>query len=236
MQANPHAEVLRTVEASGIGFECVSMGEVARVRDTLPDLSASRILFTPNFAPRAEYEAALALGTHLTIDGLHPLREWPELFAGREIILRVNPDRPRGHHEHVRTAGPKAKFGIPLEQLGHAAGLAKAAGASVVGLHAHAGSGITEAGHWREIGRILGEAAVNIGGVKIINVGGGLGVPDSPDAPVLDLAEVDRELAGVKRALDGVDLWMEPGRYLVAEAGVLLARVDGDQPMSAFGG
>lgn len=85
------------------------MGEVARVRETLPDLPASRILFTPNFAPRSEYEAALALGTHLTIDGLHPLREWPDLFAGKDIILRVNPDRPRGHHEHVRTAGPKAK-------------------------------------------------------------------------------------------------------------------------------
>lgn len=233
MKANPHGDVLRTVEASGIGFECVSMGEVARVRETLPDLPAHRILFTPNFAPRSEYEAALALGTHLTIDGLHPLREWPDLFAGREVMLRVNPDRPRGHHEHVRTAGPKAKFGIPLEQLGHAAELAKAAGARVKGLHAHAGSGITEAGHWREIGRILGEAAASIGGVDIINVGGGLGVPDSPDAPVLDLAEVDRELAGVKRALDGVELWMEPGRYLVAEAGVLLARVT--QVKTSFG-
>jgi len=119
MKANSHRGLLRAVEASGIGFECVSMGEVERVRETLPDLPPERILFTPNFAPRAEYEAALALGTHLTIDGLHPLREWPGLFKGREIILRVNPDRPRGHHEH---AGNGRDRGGALQHLPRGAG------------------------------------------------------------------------------------------------------------------
>ncbi|MFN3835509.1 MAG: bifunctional aspartate kinase/diaminopimelate decarboxylase [Glycocaulis sp.] len=225
MKANPHPELLKAVRAAGLGFECVSMGEVARVRETFPDIAPDEILFTPNFAPRAEYEAALALGTHITIDGLHPLKEWPELFRDREIILRVNPDTPRGHHAHVRTAGPKAKFGIALEQVSTARAFADSAGAIVKGLHAHAGSGITEAGHWQQVAGILAEAARGFDTVRILNVGGGLGVAATPDAPALDLAEVDATLTGVLASLPGFELWMEPGRYLVAEAGVLLARV-----------
>ena len=233
MKANPHTELLKAVRAAGLGFECVSMGEVARVRETFPDIAPDEILFTPNFAPRAEYEAALALGTHITIDGLHPLKEWPDLFKGREIILRVNPDTPRGHHEHVRTAGPKAKFGIPREQIASARAFANAAGAIVKGLHAHAGSGITEAGHWQEVAGILAEAAKGFDAVRILNVGGGLGVPQSADAPELDLAEVDATLNAVRANLPGFELWMEPGRYLVAEAGVLLSRVT--QVKESFG-
>lgn len=233
MKANPHSELLKAVRAAGLGFECVSMGEVARVRETFPDIAPDEILFTPNFAPRAEYEAALALGTHITIDGLHPLRDWPDLFRGREIVLRVNPDTPRGHHEHVRTAGPKAKFGVPLEQLSTARAFAQSAGAIVKGLHAHAGSGITESGHWQEVASILARAAEGFEDVRILNAGGGLGVAATPGAPALDLAEVDAALARLKSGLPRFALWMEPGRYLVAEAGVLLSRVT--QVKESFG-
>jgi bifunctional diaminopimelate decarboxylase / aspartate kinase len=224
MKANPHPDVLRRVRAAGLGFECVSPGEIARVRDVFADIDPSEILFTPNFAPRADYEAALALGVNLTIDGLHPLTEWPELFKGREVILRLNPDRPRGHHEHVKTAGPKAKFGIPLDQVEAAAQAARAAGAVVTGLHAHAGSGVTEPEHWREVGAILAKAASAFPQARILNVGGGLGVPETADAPALDLGRVDANLDALRKAAPGFGIWMEPGRYLVAESGVLLAR------------
>ena len=224
MKANANPYVLKAIRAAGVGMECVSMGEVEHAREVL-DLAPGDILFTPNFAPREEYEAALRLGVHLTIDGLHPLTEWPELFDGAEIILRVNPDRPRGHHAHVKTAGPKAKFGIALEALPAAKAAAEAAGARVVGLHAHAGSGVTEPEHWREIGAILAEAAARFEQVRLLNLGGGLGVPEAPDAKALDLAGVEQNLKALKKGAPGFELWMEPGRYLVAEAGVLLTRV-----------
>lgn len=233
MKANNHPEVLKTIRAAGLGFECVSPGEIARLRDVFHDLRPDEVLFTPNFAHRSEYEDARTLGCWLTIDGLHPLTEWPDVFDGAKIILRVNPDRPRGHHEHVRTAGPKAKFGIPLSALGAAKAAADAAGASVIGLHAHAGSGVTESSHWREIGAILAKAAERFPEVEILNVGGGLGVPESLDAPILDLSAVDADLAALKKAHPGHQIWMEPGRYPVAEAGVLLARVT--QVKTAFG-
>lgn len=225
MKANNHPELLNTIHGAGLGLECVSMGEVAHARKHVNALKPDEILFTPNFAPREEYEAALRLGVNLTIDGLHPLTQWPELFKGADLILRVNPDRPKGHHEHVKTAGPKAKFGIALDMLPAARAAAEAAGARIVGLHAHAGSGVAEAEHWREIGTILAQAAERFDHVRLLNVGGGLGVPEMPDAPVLDLAKVERNLQTLKKAAPGFDLWMEPGRYLVAESGVLLTRV-----------
>ncbi len=233
MKANNHPGVLRTIREAGLGFECVSPGEIARLRDTFSDLEMDEVLFTPNFAHRSEYEAARALGVNLTIDGLHPLTEWPEVFKGARVILRVNPDRARGHHEHVKTAGPKAKFGIPLSALPAAREAAAKAGAIVVGLHAHAGSGVTEPGHWREIGAILAKAAEGFPDVEILNVGGGLGVPENADAPALDLSKVDEDLATLKRAHPGYRIWMEPGRYPVAESGVLLSRVT--QVKHAFG-
>lgn len=225
MKANNHPEVLATIREAGLGFECVSPGEIARLREVFTDLDPREVLFTPNFAHRGEYEAARDFGCWMTIDGVHPLEHWAGAFKGAEVILRVNPDRPRGHHDHVKTAGPKAKFGIPLGDLSMAKAAADAAGAKVIGLHAHAGSGVTEAGHWREIGAILAEASKAFPDVEILNVGGGLGVPESADAPALDLDAVDADLARLKKAAPGFRIWMEPGRYPVAEAGVLLSRV-----------
>ncbi|WP_273145889.1 bifunctional aspartate kinase/diaminopimelate decarboxylase [Oceanicaulis alexandrii] len=233
MKANPHPEVLKTIFEAGLGFECVSPGELMRLKDTFPGLDPKKVLFTPNFASRHEYAAAIELGTNLTIDGLHPLIHWPDMFRGAEIILRINPDRPRGHHQHVQTAGPKAKFGIPLDQLDAARDAAAKAGATVIGLHAHAGSGVVEANHWREIGAILARAAEGFDDIRILNVGGGLGVPESAEAPALDLSKVDAELATLKQALPDYEIWMEPGRYPVAEAGVLLSGVT--QIKHAFG-
>lgn len=225
MKANAHPEVVKTAHAAGLGFECVSLAEVEALETLLPDLPPDRILFTPNFAPRGEYEAALEKGVNLTLDSLYPLQAWPELFDGRAVFLRFNPDRPRGHHRHVHTAGPKAKFGIPLSEAKQAAKLAKAAGAAVTGLHAHAGSGVDAPTHWRELAMVLGEIAHHFPEARILDIGGGVGVPREPGDPRLDFAALDAALTAFKADFPQFELWMEPGRYVVAEAGVLLARV-----------
>lgn len=225
MKANPNPDVLRLFAEAGLGFECVSPGEVQRVREVLPDLDPNRILFTPNFAPRAEYAFGLGEGLHVTLDNLHPLEQWPGVFEGHDLILRVDPGQGRGHHRHVRTAGPQSKFGIGTERLGRARALAKAAGARVVGLHAHLGSGIVAAETWAETAALLAALAEDFPDVRLLNVGGGLGVAERPGGAGLDLETVDESLRAFKTAHPQFELWMEPGRFLVAEAGVLLARV-----------
>jgi diaminopimelate decarboxylase/aspartate kinase len=225
-KANPHPALLQELERHGIGFECVSPGEINRVREALPHLPADRILFTPNFADIAEYRAAFALGVHVTLDNLHPLREHPEVFRDREVLVRVDPGQGRGHHRHVQTGGRGSKFGVDATELPELAARLQGAGCRAIGLHAHAGSGITSAVHWQQTALTLVAHAPLFGGsVRVLNLGGGLGVPDRPGAPSLDLADVDAALREFRQAHPGFDLWMEPGRWLVAQAGVLLARV-----------
>lgn len=225
VKANHFPGVLARLRDAGIGFECVSVPELEHVRQLFPDLEPERLLFTPNFAPREEYRRGFELGAWVTLDSLHPLRAWPELFAGREVFLRLDPGRGRGHHPHVRTAGAQSKFGIAPDELDEAGRLLAACGTRVVGLHAHAGSGIRTSGAWGETAAFLGAAASRFPDIQVLNVGGGLGVPERPGQSPLDLAEVDIALRRFKERHPGLELWMEPGRFLVAQAGVLLARV-----------
>lgn len=225
MKANNCPDVLRAIHAAGISFECVSPGEIRHLLRLFPDLDRRRILYTPNFAPRAEYEFGLTEGAWVTLDNLHPLRHWPDAFAGREIFLRVDTGHGRGHHHHVRTAGAHSKFGIPLFELEEAASLAAANGARIVGLHAHAGSGILAPDNWSEVGRNLLPALQQFPDVRYLDLGGGLGVPERGGQRPLDLAAVDAGIAEIRAACPGREIWLEPGRYLVAEAGVLLAQV-----------
>jgi bifunctional diaminopimelate decarboxylase / aspartate kinase len=225
LKANHHPGVLRLFHELGLGFECVSVPEIEHVLSLFPDLDRSRLLFTPNFAAWQEIRRGFELGAQVTIDNLHPLRAWPELFRNREVFLRLDPGRGRGHHHHVRTAGAQSKFGLAPEQVDDLRPLLAACGARVVGLHAHAGSGIRTPEAWSELAIFLGTLAERFPHVRALDVGGGLGVPERPGQEPLDLEGLDELLGRCKAAHPDWELWIEPGRFLVAQAGVLLARV-----------
>ena len=225
LKANPHPEILRLATQAGLALECVSQGEVEHVQRHLPDLQRDRILFTPNFAARTEYEFAVAAGVWLTLDNLHPLEHWPEIFRGRDIIVRIDTGFGRGHHEHVRTAGVHSKFGVPTFELDELQRLSRAAGANIIGLHAHSGSGIFDVANWSGTATLLAELARRFTSVRYINVGGGIGVPERASRAPVDLAELDAAIGQVRAANAQLRFWMEPGRFVVAHAGVLIAEV-----------
>jgi len=221
IKANAHPAVLREIAAHDFGLECVSPGELARTAE-LPDAA---LLFTPNFAAREEYVAAYARGAQVTVDNLHPLAHWGDVFSGRELILRLDLGVGRGHHDKVKTGGAQSKFGLALDELAEFQRLAGKHNARIAGLHAHLGSGILDVAHWREVYVQLASIAEKIGSVRALNIGGGLGVASRGDEQPLDLAALGAALAEVKIAYPQFELWAEPGRYLVADAGALLARV-----------
>ncbi|HEV7508116.1 MAG TPA: bifunctional aspartate kinase/diaminopimelate decarboxylase [Thermoanaerobaculia bacterium] len=225
LKANANPEVLRAFHEAALSFECVSAAEIDHVLALFPDLEGARLLFTPNFAPREEYVRGFAAGARVTLDNVHPLREWPEVFAGRKVFLRLDPGRGRGHHAHVRTAGAQSKFGIAPDQLEEMRLLLAANKTRVVGLHAHMGSGIRTPEAWQEVALFLAAEAGRFPDVKVLDLGGGLGVPERPGQSALDLASLDDLLRRFKAVHPRFELWLEPGRFLVALAGVLLARV-----------
>ena len=228
VKANDAPQILRAVEQAGVGFECVSAGEVRHVFATLPGLARERVLFTPNFVARAEYEESARFGCLLGVDGLHPLEEWGDVFAGYAgagIMLRLDPSFGHGHSDKVRTAGKLSKFGI--EDVARAAAVCAARGIAVFGLHCHVGSGVFAGNTWADALKwLLQQRASHFPGAALIDVGGGLGVADRPGgAPTIDLAELDAAILGAWQGAAGFEIALEPGRYIVAESGVLLAPV-----------
>ena len=225
MKANWHPEILRRMYAAGLTLECVSPGELEHAFASVPGLAAERVLFTPNFAARGEYEAAFARGVRVTLDNLYPLKMWPHVFRGREIFLRIDPGFGRGHHSHVRTAGVHSKFGVPLADADELVALAESAAVRVTGLHAHTGSGIFDVANWTETGALLSDLAARFPHVGVINLGGGIGVPEQLGHGEIDLRKLDRGVAALAKNFPRFEFWMEPGRFLVAKAGVLVAVV-----------
>ena len=223
VKANTHPAILRVLAEEGFGFECVSPGELKAVMAAVPE--SSPLLFTPNFAPRDDYAWAFTTRATVSLDSLYPLEHWGDVFRGREIVLRIDLGRGLGHHEKVRTGGSGSKFGLPVEHIDAFLRLADTHGVIVRGLHAHLGSGILDAKHWGEVYGQLASLAERIGSVDFLDIGGGLGVPSHPGEARLDITALDEVLRKVKSAYPHYTLWMEPGRYLVADAGVLITRV-----------
>ncbi len=192
---------------------------------TLPALDPARVLFTPSFAPRDEYRIALDRGVNVTVDSVEALQRWPGIFRGRAFWLRLDLGRGDGHHEKVRTGGAEAKFGLPLAKVDAFVAEARRLDAKIVALHAHLGSGIDNPAHWREVYADLASLVEQIGTVDTLDIGGGLPVPYTPESRPFDVAAWRSGLDEIKAAYPGFRLAVEPGRYLVAEAGALLVRV-----------
>ncbi|KAF1686191.1 diaminopimelate decarboxylase [Pseudoxanthomonas broegbernensis] len=224
IKANPHPAILRALVDEGFGLECVSLGELRHAFAALPHLDPKRVLFTPSFAPREEYEQAFALGATVTVDNVELLQRWPETFRGRSLWLRIDLGHGDGHHEKVNTGGKAAKFGLSAARVDEFVERARTLGVAIAGLHAHLGSGVETAGHWRLMCDELAGFARRIGSVGILDIGGGLPIPYSADDEPFDLEAWAAGLAEVRQVHPAFELAIEPGRFLVAEAGVLLAR------------
>ncbi|SDZ80629.1 diaminopimelate decarboxylase [Haloplanus vescus] len=235
VKAHTGRAVLETVRESGLGAECASAGEVVRALDAGYD----SVQYTAVNPPAEDLDVVLDRwrdGAEVTIvagarDTVTRLRE--RGFDGR-LAIRVNPGVGAGHHEKVTTGG-HAKFGVPYDR---AAALVDDARADfdVVGIHAHAGSGISgdDLEAHRELVSRMGDLARSVGPLEFVDIGGGFGVPyREADAPL----DLDAVADATKDALGPVDatLAVEPGRYVVADAGVLLTRVNTVKPVDDEG-
>ena len=234
VKANAGRAVLSALRAAGAGAECASAGEVARALDA--GFEPSEIHYTAVNPPARDLdyvldaapEATFVVGARDTVDRLAERG-----FDGR-LALRVHPGVGAGHSDEVAT-GADAKFGVPHDEAAAVLDDAADRGFDVVGVHAHAGSGILDAedlaAHRQVLDRIAAVARSAPADLEFVDVGGGLGVPYRSEEPALDLAAV---ADATRAALAGVDadLVLEPGRYLVADAGVLLTEVNTVKPTS----
>lgn len=234
MKANARKPVLAAIAEAGFGAECASAGEVVRAYEA----GFSDVRYTAVNPPARDLdrvvECAAEHDTTITVGALDTLDRLEERGWSGTVYLRVNPAIGAGHHAKVRT-GTDPKFGIPIGRVLDAVAAASERGFTVAGIHAHAGSGILDtedlAAHRALVERLselVGEAADAGIAIDAVSVGGGFGVPYRESESALDI----HSLAHATREAFSADarLGIEPGRYLVADAGVLLARVNTVKP------
>lgn len=224
-KANTNPRILALLREAGAALDTVSLGEV--VAGERAGYGADRMMYTGTFPSDRELEEVLARGVRVNVDAAGDLERVAGMAPGRRVGVRVNPATGAGHHAHVVTGAESAKFGVALPRVPEAFRRARELGLRPDGLHMHIGSGILEPGPLLDAVRRLGELARHLtregAELAYVDVGGGLGVPYRPDDEPLDVHELGE---GIRARLpDGPELVVEPGRYLVAESTVLLARV-----------
>lgn len=224
----------------------MSAQELRHLLSFFPEIDGRRILFTPNFASRREYEAVLSMfesserlalvssGTinqaipFLVIDNTTMLQRWGNtIFKNRSVFLRVDPaEDGHGHHAHVYT-GSASKFGIMPDEIRSDAfqAVLRSEGITVIGLHMHKGSGISNASEWARSAQSLLALLPVFPSLEIVDIGGGLGVPYRPTSSQFDLSTLDEQLGHVVSQYPNISFVAEPGRFVAAECGVLLAKV-----------
>ena len=227
-KANTGRAVIRAVHEAGLDVECAAAGELHRALEA--GVAPRDLQYTAVNPPDRDLDYAVDLwestpeltvtaGAPMTLDRLEARG-----FDGR-LAIRVNPGIGTGHHEKVAT-GKDAKFGVPYDRVEEVVADARER-FDLVGLHAHVGSGVLAddlADHRRALERVAA-VAERVGDLEFVDLGGGFGVPYRPDEDPLDLGAVAAMVADVTADVDAT-VALEPGRYLVADAGVLLTRVN----------
>lgn len=235
LKANSNVDVLRHLAMLGVGAEVITLGELARA--TRAGIAAEDIILGGPGQPAYLVAAGASAGVgNVSLDSDGQWALWRDvglsLAAGsnivappvgtagldqRRFLVRVNPGLDPHTHEHLATGAAGSKFGLPVDAARRLAREVEAAGV-LGGFHVHAGSMIREPSVFEEVGAVLESLYLAFPTATLVDLGGGFAVPDFP----LD------EFAGCVTAVAsrfGATLMLEPGRFLVATAGVLLTRV-----------
>jgi diaminopimelate decarboxylase len=228
--------ILDLVRRQGALVDSVSAGEIRRA------LAAGYkpIPSTPNTAPPIVYTAdifdeealtlVIELGIHVNCGSPDMIDQLGQRAPGREITLRINPGFGHGHSRKTNTGGEQSKHGIWHEQLTDCLRRADSHGLGITGLHMHIGSG-TDLEHLRHVCQAMEKAAREVGrGLTNISAGGGLPVPYRSDETYVDIAAYFKLWDETRNRLQdafghNVTLEIEPGRYLSAESGYLVAQI-----------
>ena len=224
MKANPSRGILALFRALGLHIDASSDWEVERALRA--GFDPEQIQLTSQMPSRRLAEFA-ARGIVLNVCSLYQLDTFGQAAPGRTIAVRLNPGLGSGSTKRTNTGGPSASFGIWWEYLGEVKATAARHGLTIRTLHSHIGSG-TDPDVWKRAARMTLDLAAELPDVATVNLGGGFKVGRMPEEPTVDLdevaAHVRRELEGF-RERDGraLHLEIEPGTYLVAQAGVVVA-------------
>ena len=234
-KANSNLAVLRVLESEGAYLDAVSPGEVfmGLVSGFTPD----RLLFTGTSVRNDELKFLADANVTVNVDSQSELDRLLKIAVPSVLSLRINPEIGAGHHSHCITAGPDSKFGLMEEDALKAYAIAKKARVERFGIHMHIGSGILDIEPYvlavekllSIAKRVHDEVGIEF---EFIDIGGGFGVPYKPEDKDFDLVAFSNKVVApfkgkvTEYGLGKPFLCVEPGRYLVCDASILLTTVN----------
>lgn len=227
MKANPHSGVLITMRQAGVLIDASSAYEVERALQA--GYKPEQILLTSQQLAH-NLQALVEQGVGFNATSLHQLEAYGALFPGSNVSVRLNPGVGSGHSAKTNVGGLSSSFGIWHEYIPRVHELCKQYDLTVTRVHTHIGSG-TDPVVWQQATDLSLELIKQFPQATTINLGGGFKVGRLDDETSTDMAVVGQAIATELRKFAGqtgrqLHLELEPGTFLVANAGILLAQVD----------
>lgn len=222
--------ILKLLRSFGSELDCVSIQEVQI--GLRAGFKPDQILYTPNCVSFSEIKEAAALGVMINLDNISILEQFGNEFHDTvPVCIRLNPHIMAGGNKKISTGHADSKFGISIYQLQHIVRVVKTYGLKVTGLHMHTGSDILDAEVFLRAADILFDAAKNFKDLEFIDFGSGFKVGYKEGDITTDIEELGVKLSAAFKDFctdygRELEMWFEPGKFLVSESGVFLTKTN----------
>jgi diaminopimelate decarboxylase len=241
-KALSNVNVLKYIHQLGASLDCVSIYEVRL--GLLAGFDKANILYTPNCVDLSEIIEAKELGVNINIDSISILEQFGNKFGNSyPICVRLNPHIMAGGNFKISTGHIDSKFGISIHQMRHIERIVKTTGLKVEGLHMHTGSEIKDVNVFLQGLEVMFEMANHFPDLKFIDLGSGFKVPYQEGDVETDVEMLGNKVEEAfkeyqKETGKEIQIWFEPGKYLVSQAGyfVVKANVIKQTPATVFAG
>lgn len=239
-KANSNIHLLTLMREAGVHVDAVSLGEIERALQAgftpAQTNGAAGLVFTCDLFDRATLARVVDAKIEVNCGSVDMLRQLGPVSPGHRVWLRVNPGFGHGHSNKTNTGGENSKHGIWHEELPEALAVIRAHGLHLVGLHMHIGSGV-DYSHLETVCGTMVDLVKNMGhDIEAISTGGGLSVPYREAEQPVDTDHYFQLWDAARKQIEAhlghpVHLEIEPGRFLVADAGLLVAEVRATKQM-----
>jgi len=231
-KANSNVNILRLMREQGVLVDAVSLGEIERalVAGFQPGTPRHEIVFTADVIEPDTVRRVTELGIPVNCGSPDMLEQIGKARRGHPVWLRINPGFGHGHSRKTNTGGESSKHGIWHENILESVGLLDRFGLDLVGLHMHIGSGV-DYGHLEKVCEaMVRQVEIVDRPLQAISAGGGLSTPYQPGDAEIDTTKYFELWDAARREVEAlqkkkIQLEIEPGRFLVAGSGALVARV-----------
>lgn len=229
-KALSNVQVLKYLKGLGAGLDAVSIEEA--MIGLQAGFANHEILFTPNGVAFEEIRQAVELGLVINIDNISVLEQFGHEYGNQvPCCIRLNPHIAAGGNFHIQTGHIDSKFGISVHQLRHVLRIVNSYKMKVNGLHIHTGSEILDSSVFLRVAELMFEEAQQFPDLEFIDFGSGFKVAYKEGDYTTDIEELAVEFTTMFNSFcksygRNLELWFEPGKFLVSEAGVLLVKVN----------